>query len=215
MSEFDKEYFKKWMEMGNSDNTDATSDFVIPDYSIPDLGNMIQGKIDSVKPFDLQEWFKLNPPPISTAGKKDLAFVNESDNKDPQYETEGSSGFDLRANVDTIIHAKEYAVVPTGLFFEIPVGFEIQVRPRSGLAAKRGVTVLNSPGTVDADYTGELKVILINHGENDFVIAKGDRIAQGVCTTVTAKNLINLKRVKSINNSTDRGSGGFGSTGYR
>ena len=91
----------------------------------------------------------------------------------------------------------------------------MQIRPRSGLAAKKGVTVLNSPGTIDSDYTGEIKVILINHGKETFIVTKGDRIAQAVISTVTAKNIINLNKVKSIDKETDRGSGGFGSTGVK
>ena len=99
------------------------------------------------------------------------------------------------------------------VFFEIPENFEIQVRPRSGLAAKNGVTVLNTPGTVDADYRGEVKVILINLGEEDFVINHGDRIAQAVVSPVTAKNILNLVKVDDISTDTGRGAGGFGSTG--
>jgi dUTP pyrophosphatase len=99
------------------------------------------------------------------------------------------------------------------LYFELPENFEIQVRPRSGLAAKNGVTVLNTPGTVDADYRGEIKIILINLGEEDFVVNHGDRIAQGVVATVTAKNVVNLARVAEISANTERGTGGFGSTG--
>jgi dUTP pyrophosphatase len=99
------------------------------------------------------------------------------------------------------------------LFFEIPENFEIQVRPRSGLAAKNGVTVLNTPGTVDSDYRGEIKIILINLGTEPFIINHGDRIAQGVVASVTAKNIINLNRVTEITENTERGTGGFGSTG--
>ena len=155
--------------------------------------------------------------PNENFNKIQINFVNKSDNKNPWYETVGSSGFDLRANLDSPMTLKsgEYAMVPTGLFFEIPENFEIQVRPRSGLAVKHGVTVLNSPGTVDSDYRGELKVVLINHGKDDFVIEHGDRIAQGVISTVTAKNIINLVSVNSINDDTERGTGGFGSTGTK
>ena len=142
-------------------------------------------------------------------------FVNESNNEDPEYATLGASGFDLRANEDTVLKAGEFKGISTGLFFELPVGYEIQVRPRSGLAFKIGVTVLNSPGTVDSDYRGEVKVILINHSKVDFNITKGDRIAQAVIGNVLAKNFINLKRVDSISNDTDRGAGGFGSTGVK
>lgn len=147
--------------------------------------------------------------------KFNLKFVNESNNEDPEYATLGASGFDLRANEDTVLKAGEFKGVSTGLFFELPLGYEIQVRPRSGLAFKNGVTVLNSPGTVDSDYRGEVKVILINHSKVDFNIAKGDRIAQAVISAVLAKNFINLERVNSISNDTDRGTGGFGSTGVK
>lgn len=144
-----------------------------------------------------------------------LLFSNKSTNEDPQYATAGSSGFDLRANLteNILVKAGSRAIIPTGLFFEIPENFEIQVRPRSGLAAKNGVTVLNTPGTIDADYRGEIKVILINLGDEDFMISHGDRIAQGVVASVTAKNIINLTRVSEISTDTERGEGGFGSTG--
>jgi dUTP pyrophosphatase len=147
--------------------------------------------------------------------KFSVNFVNESNNEDPEYATLGASGFDLRANEDTVLKAGEFKGISTGLYFELPVGYEIQVRPRSGLAFKNGVTVLNSPGTVDSDYRGEVKVILINHSKVDFIIAKGDRIAQAVIANVLAKNFINLNRVSSISNDTDRGTGGFGSTGVK
>lgn len=146
-----------------------------------------------------------------------LSFVNESNNPDPEYATDGASGFDLRANLikSILIPSGSVEIIPTGLFFEIPANFEIQVRPRSGLAAKNGVTVLNTPGTIDADYRGEIKVILINHGKVDFLVNHGDRIAQAVVSSVLAKNVINLKKVNIIDKNTDRGSGGFGSTGLK
>jgi dUTP pyrophosphatase len=147
--------------------------------------------------------------------KINFKFKNESNNPDPEYATDGSSGFDLRANLDSPVTIQPHSVkiIPTGLYFEIPDNFEIQVRPRSGLAAKNGVTVLNTPGTVDADYRGEVKVILINHSGVDFIINHGDRIAQAVAASVTAKNFIKLTKVNNINEDTERGSGGFGSTG--
>jgi dUTP pyrophosphatase len=151
-----------------------------------------------------------------TDTKIKINFVNKSTNQDPEYATSGSSGFDLRANLDepmTLNPHGGFAMVPTGLFFEIPDNFEIQVRPRSGLAAKNQVTVLNSPGTVDSDYRGEIKVILINHGSSEFVVNHGDRIAQAVVSFVYAKNNITLNKIKEINNDTERGDGGFGSTG--
>ena len=199
--EFDKDYFKKWFSMGDADAS-------IPEY----FEKMSEGK-----DFNFAEWYKDNAPYVAEVGKISLPFKNESDNPDPQYATAGSSGFDLRANLEgeEIIEVGEFKVIPTGLFFEIPTGFEIQVRPRSGLAAKKGVTVLNTPGTIDADYRGELKVILVNHGREAFLINSGDRIAQGVVAAVTALNIINLNRVDEINTETDRGDGGFGSTGIK
>ena len=131
----------------------------------------------------------------------------------PKYETEGSSGLDLAANIDKqikILPGKS-EIISTGLAVAIPKNFEIQIRPRSGLAAKSQISVLNTPGTIDADHRGELKVILINLGDKIFVIEKGFRIAQMVlCPVVRAK----LKEVTELEN-TDRGSGGFGSTGIK
>jgi dUTP pyrophosphatase len=146
-----------------------------------------------------------------------MNFVNLSSNQKPEYATVGSSGFDLRANLDESVVIKPFkrAIIPTGLFFSVPDNLEIQVRPRSGLAAKNGVTVLNTPGTVDADYRGEVKVILINLGEEDFVISHGDRIAQAVVAPVISKSNINLNQVDNIDTDTDRSNGGFGSTGIK
>lgn len=129
----------------------------------------------------------------------------------PQYQTLEAAGADICAFVEESITLKssEYAMIPTGLKFEIPTGYEIQVRPRSGLAAKFGVTVLNSPGTIDSDYRGEVKVILINHGKNDFVINNGDRIAQLILSPVVQAQFTQQESL----NATERGSGGFGSTG--
>lgn len=148
--------------------------------------------------------------------KISLSFKNESTNPDPEYATAGSSGFDLRANLseDIILSSQGgFAIIPTGLFFEIPENFEIQIRPRSGLAAKNQVSIINTPGTIDSDYRGEIKIILINHGLNDFTVSHGDRIAQGVMAAVTAKNYVNLIKVNNISEDTERGTGGFGSTG--
>ena len=129
----------------------------------------------------------------------------------PEYKTSGAAGADICALLDAplTIPAGKFAMVPTGLFFEIPEGYEVQIRPRSGLAAKNGVTVLNTPGTIDSDYRGEIKVILINLGAADFTINSGDRIAQMVVAPVT-------QAAFSITDSlseTERGAGGFGSTG--
>ena len=129
----------------------------------------------------------------------------------PKYETQGASGVDISANIneDLTLATNESILVPTGIAVSIPQGFEIQIRPRSGLAAKKGISVLNTPGTIDADYRGEIKVILINHGNEPFVIRNGDRIAQMVvCPIVQAK----FEEVDELSD-TERGSGGFGSTG--
>jgi len=131
----------------------------------------------------------------------------------PKYETDGSSGLDLAAHIDKNIEIKpgKSEIIPTGLAIAIPKDFEIQIRPRSGLAAKNQISVLNTPGTIDADYRGELKIILINLGDKDFVVKKGLRIAQMVlCPVVKAE----LKEVESLED-TKRGSGGFGSTGVK
>ncbi|MGO9412507.1 MAG: dUTP diphosphatase [Spirochaetia bacterium] len=129
----------------------------------------------------------------------------------PEYQSEGASGADLRALLteDLVLKPGTRALVPTGLCIEIPRGLEGQVRPRSGMALKNGVTVLNSPGTVDSDYRGEIKIILINLGESDFRVRNGDRIAQIVFSPVVR---VSFQRQDAIA-STQRGSGGFGSTG--
>jgi dUTP pyrophosphatase len=129
--------------------------------------------------------------------------------KVPEYKTVGSSGFDFSSVEDLFLKVGEKALIKTGLSFEIPENLEIQIRPRSGLALKYGVTVLNSPGTIDSDYRGEIQIILINHGKEDFQISVGDRIAQGVVARVEKVNLQITDEVSQ----TERGSGGFGSTG--
>jgi len=131
----------------------------------------------------------------------------------PKYETSGSSGLDLSANIKTPVKIEpgKTTIIPTGISVAIPKDFEIQIRPRSGLAAKNQITVLNTPGTIDADYRGEIKVILINLSKETFIVENGARIAQMVvCPVIKAK----LKEVDSLDN-TSRGSGGFGSTGMK
>ena len=131
----------------------------------------------------------------------------------PKYETNGSSGMDLAANINSIINIEpgNTAIIPTGLALSIPKGFEVQIRPRSGLAAKQKISVLNTPGTIDADYRGEIKVILINLGQESFKVEKGLRIAQMVvCPVVQAQ----LKEVDDLDE-TERDKGGFGSTGTK
>lgn len=142
-----------------------------------------------------------------------VQIVNKSHHPLPQYATAGSAGFDLRANLDAPITLQpmERVLVPTGLYVAIPEGYEAQVRPRSGLAIKHGITVLNAPGTVDADYRGEWCVILINLSSEPFVIADGERIAQAViCKHETAQ----WTEVTSLD-TTERGAGGFGHTGVQ
>ncbi|MCB4203580.1 dUTP diphosphatase [Deferribacterales bacterium Es71-Z0220] len=127
----------------------------------------------------------------------------------PEYATDGAAGADLKSAEDGVIKPGEVKLVKTGLFLEIPEGYEGQVRPRSGLALKFGVTVLNSPGTIDSDYRGEVGVILVNHSNKDFSYKKGDRIAQLVFSKVTKAKFESVEQV----NSTSRGAGGFGHTG--
>lgn len=140
-----------------------------------------------------------------------IKIVNKSKHQIPQYETNASAGMDLRANIDVAITLKpfERCIVKTGLYIELPVGTEAQVRPRSGLAAKFGVTVLNSPGTIDADYRGEIGVILINLSNAAFIINDGERIAQ----LVLAKHEQIVWQEVDVLEETKRGAGGFGSTG--
>lgn len=142
-----------------------------------------------------------------------INIINKSQHELPNYETIASAGMDLRANLVEPITLKplERAIVKTGLFIELPVGYEAQVRPRSGLAAKKGITVLNSPGTVDADYRGEIGVILVNLSHEDFVVENGERIAQLVIAKHERAEWIAVNELTE----TSRGAGGFGSTGVK
>ncbi|OYU79327.1 MAG: deoxyuridine 5'-triphosphate nucleotidohydrolase [Flavobacterium sp. BFFFF1] len=142
-----------------------------------------------------------------------IQIVNKSQHPLPHYETIASAGMDLRANLDQPITLKplERAIIKTGLFIELPIGFEAQVRPRSGLAAKNGVTVLNSPGTIDADYRGEIGVILVNLSNTDFTVDNGERIAQLV---IAKHERADWEEVEVLTE-TSRGAGGFGSTGVK
>jgi dUTP pyrophosphatase len=141
----------------------------------------------------------------------EIQIVNRSKHPLPHYETNQSAGMDLRANLDEtiVLRPQQRVLVPTGLMMALPTGFEAQIRPRSGLAYKHGVTVLNAPGTIDADYRGEIKVLLINHGSEDFEIQDGERIAQMV---IAAHAVCRWQATNQLDD-TDRGSGGFGSTG--
>jgi dUTP pyrophosphatase len=146
--------------------------------------------------------------------KVKVSFMNTSSNEDPKHKYIDDSGMDLRANLEEPISIKpsEIKLIPTGLHFELPESMEIQVRPRSGLAAKNGITVLNTPGTVDRGYSGEIKVILINLGKDSFLVSHGDRIAQAVISPVISGRWCILTKKDKLAN-TKRSDGGFGSTG--
>lgn len=142
-----------------------------------------------------------------------IKVINKSKHELPSYATGGAAGMDLRANIDApiILKSLERTLVATGLFIELPLGFEAQIRPRSGLAFKNGLTVLNSPGTIDADYRGEIKVILVNLSKDDFTINDGERVAQMV---IAKHEQAEWQEVQVLEEST-RGEGGFGSTGKK
>lgn len=142
-----------------------------------------------------------------------INIINQSKHPLPAYETIASAGMDLRANLSEglLLKSGERLLVPTGLFIALPEGYEAQIRPRSGLAFKHGITVLNSPGTIDADYRGEVKVLLINHGAEDFEIKDGERIAQMVIAAHARIEWISVNELEE----TERGAGGFGSTGKK
>lgn len=142
-----------------------------------------------------------------------IKIINTSDHQLPQYATSASAGMDLRANLKTPLSLQplERAIVPTGLFIELPIGYEAQIRSRSGLAAKKGITVLNAPGTIDADYRGEIGVIVVNLSSEEVILNHGERIAQMV---VAQHERVVWVEVNSLS-STERGTGGFGSTGIQ
>lgn len=142
-----------------------------------------------------------------------VKIVNKSHHSLPQYSTSNSAGMDLRANIDAPILLKpmQRVLVPTGLFMALPEGYEAQVRPRSGLAIKHGITVLNTPGTIDADYRGEIGVILMNFGQEDFLIQDGERIAQMVVSKYEQVDFLDVELLDE----TERGSGGFGHSGIK
>lgn len=140
-----------------------------------------------------------------------VKVINKSNNELPAYQTQSAAGLDLRANLDEPINLKpmQRILVPTGLFMELPEGYEAQIRPRSGLAFKHGITVLNSPGTIDADYRGEIKILLINLSDESFLIESGERVAQLV---IAKHEQIDWSLVETLEDS-ERSAGGFGSTG--
>ena len=150
-------------------------------------------------------------PTFARMSKVKVKIINSSTNPLPQYATAGSAGMDLRAHLGeaVLLRPMERTLIPTGLFIELPPGFEMQIRPRSGLAIKQGITCLNTPGTIDSDYRGEIKVILINLSSEDQLVQPGDRIAQAV---VARTEQVNWESVTEIN-STERNEGGFGHTG--
>lgn len=142
-----------------------------------------------------------------------VKIINKSNHNLPHYETIASAGMDLRANLteEIVLKPLERAIVKTGLFIELPIGFEAQVRPRSGLAAKNGITVLNSPGTIDADYRGEIGVILVNLSNENFTIQNGERVAQLIVAKHERAEWMEVRELTE----TSRGEGGFGSTGVK
>jgi len=142
-----------------------------------------------------------------------VKIINKSQHELPNYETIASAGMDIRANLTEkiVLNSLERTIVKTGLFIELPIGFEAQVRPRSGLAAKKGITILNSPGTIDADYRGEIGVILVNLSNEPFVIENGERIAQLIIAKHERADWIEVQELSE----TSRGEGGFGSTGVK
>ena len=140
-----------------------------------------------------------------------VKIVNRSRHKLPEYETAHSAGMDLRANLDAPVElaSLERALIPTGIYIELPVGYEAQIRPRSGLAVKKGISLVNTPGTIDADYRGEIKIILINLSKEDFLVEDGERIAQMI---ISRHEKAEWEEVDSLN-ATQRGAGGFGHSG--
>lgn len=160
---------------------------------------------------DLQKQFDDQSEKI-TETKVPLRYINDSENINPDYAYESDSGFDLRSTGDVWIHANDRNIIPTGLRFDIPEGYEIQVRSKSGLALNQGLMVLNSPGTVDSGYQGEIKVIMFNTTNQKVKIEKGQKVAQAVLCPVVSGKWVDLIKVEKINDK-DRNSNGFGSTG--
>lgn len=140
-----------------------------------------------------------------------VKVINKSNHRLPEYATPGSAGFDFKANIDEpwVIHPMERLLVPTGLYFELPEGYELQIRPRSGLALKHGIGLANMVATIDQDFSGEVKIILINLGKDNYVINPGDRIAQGIISPVVHAEFEEVSELSE----TERGAGGFGHSG--
>ena len=160
---------------------------------------------------DLQKQFDSESQSIVDT-KVPLRFINDSENENPEYVYQSDSGFDLRSSEDIWIHPNDRNLIPTGMRFDIPEGYEIQVRSKSGLALNHGLMVLNSPGTVDSGYQGEIKVIMFNTTNQKVKIVKGQKVAQAVLCPVVSGKWVDLIRVNNINDK-DRNSNGFGSTG--
>jgi dUTP pyrophosphatase len=185
---------------------------------LDDLTKTLEGTIDTSQPVDnpVETYQKLvdNYDGIKNNFSVVTKFTNNSNNPDPEYSKVGDSGFDLRSNIKTPITLKslERKLVPTGLKFELSPNTELQVRPRSGMALKHGISVVNTPGTVDEGYRGEVGVIVINLSKTSYIINPGDRIAQGVIMNVIGQNISKLVKTNNLNE-TERGDGGFGSTG--
>lgn len=192
---------KEYEQLLSTDETDDTIDDQLAEQinlTLDELNNEIYNA-------QKEEYSKLS-----------VKYINKSTNEDPKFAYEGDSGFDLRADIpeSIVLNPLKRVLVPTGLYFELQKGTEIQVRPRSGLAIKNGITVLNSPGTVDSHYRGEVKIPLINLGDEPFTIQKGDRIAQAVIMPVFGEGKVNLTKTDGINE-TSRGEGGFNSSGIK
>lgn len=153
---------------------------------------------------------------VNNATVASLKFINKSENPDPSFSKEGDSGFDIRANLrfDEQLPVGKVRVIPTGLYFEVEKGLEVQIRPRSGLSANKGITILNTPGTIDSGYRGEIKIILANLGEFPLTIQNGDRIAQGVVCPVYGEGKLEMVKVENLTDS-ERNEGGFGHTGVK
>lgn len=184
---------------------------------VKELKNMV-GDVDMKNPNELLEKLGINSEEFenhfleSMEKKVPLRYTNESENKNPEYAYQSDSGFDLRSTEDTWVQANDRKLIPTGLRFDIPDGYEIQVRSKSGLALNQGLMVLNSPGTVDSGYQGEVKVIIFNTTNERIKIEKGQKIAQAVLCPVVNGKWVNLIQVNDIEKK-DRNNKGFGSTG--
>lgn len=176
--------------------------------------NSTDEKIFESLGLDLDELKKISEENFEVDNTIEISFRNTTKFEDPKYNHKDDSGFDIRANIedDIVLSSLDRAAIPTGLFFQVHEDYELQIRPRSGLAAKHGITVLNTPGTVDSNYRGEVKIIIANLSKEEYTIKRGDRIAQGVICYVLKERWSTFKKIKKLT-STTRNSGGLGSTG--